>query len=236
MKNLKKCFKIILFFLISICIFTISKNIILRHYERKVLKTIYQEFSKDHKVSDLHTFINDLHTYVISNYINKPKCALQFILWKKNRGFFRQTPLDTLLGKAALCGENSRLMVNLLIANGIKARRLYLFEKNISNHVIYEYFDTKINDWIALNSLGKKDPLTKVLASSIITRKDYKKVFSKLGFHHYSTLNFSRFNLLNKYPYDIPYLISYLIDDVYLLKICLLSIILIFMFIPLFFL
>jgi hypothetical protein len=210
--------RILIIILIAIISINIVFNLIENQREENALNYVIVNYKGK---LNTHFEINKFKHFIIENYINIPKSKLQMNLWSQNRGILRQTAFETLNGKSAVCGELSRVMIKLLRVYGIKARRLYLYGKVGTSHVMLEYFDNKSKKWIALNSFKSSEYLENITQNKFTIEELFEKADSKLlVYTKYSNLNYQLVSMFG-YKYDIPYLFSYLMDEVYIIKIIL---------------
>jgi hypothetical protein len=196
--------------------------------ENILIKAVTDEIIIDK--SDLHGFVVDTRNLLIDKYIQEPKSQEQLNVWMKTRGILRQSSAETLNGKITRCGENSRLMINVFRNLGIKAKRLYFYGDIGTSHVLFEYFDEKENKWYVMNSFNDQVEFT--FLNSVV---DHNKVTKEDLFSHYdvkdtiyyeaSNLNFQLKNVFGANT-EIPYFLSYLMDEIFLLKIIILLFIL----------
>lgn len=161
--------------------------------------------------------IVDAKDFMVVNYINLPKSKQQTDSWLASRSILRQTALETLQGKAALCGELSRVMIKILRALGVKARRLYLYGHEGTSHVMFEFFDDEKKIWIVANSFQSSDYLEKYLVDKDVTVRQLFLYADRklLVYDKYSNLNYDLVKIFG-YQYDIPYILSFFLDEVYL--------------------
>jgi hypothetical protein len=208
--------KILIIILISIISINIIFNIIENQKEKNVLGKILDNYNKN---ISTHSEINSFKHFIIDNYINIPKSKFQMNLWSNHRGFLRQTALETLNGKSAVCGELSRVLIKLLRKHSIKSRRLYVYEGDGTSHVMLEYFDKSTKRWIALNSFKSTDYLESITQNKQTILELFNNANAvKLVYFNYSNLNYPLTKIFG-YKYNIPYVFSYLMDEVYIIKV-----------------
>jgi hypothetical protein len=213
---MKKNLNIVLIAIFSIVFYNLLLNIAANYKEKQILKEVLADYAQS---LETHKNKNEFKRYIIKNFINPPKSKIQFKIWVKNRGILRQSALETLNGKAAVCGELSRVLIKLFREKGIKARRLYLFGGSGTSHFMLEYFDDKSNKWIALNSYKSTKYLENITQNKYTIKELFKKADPKLLIYDkYSNLNYQLVKIFG-YKYDIPYIFSYIMDEVYILKI-----------------
>jgi predicted Holliday junction resolvase-like endonuclease len=169
---MKKNLNIVLIAIFSIVFYNLLLNIAANYKEKQILKEVLADYAQS---LETHKNKNEFKRYIIKNFINPPKSKIQFKIWVKNRGILRQSALETLNGKAAVCGELSRVLIKLFREKGIKARRLYLFGGNGTSHVMLEYFDDKSNKWIALNSYKSTKYLENITQNKYTIKELFKK-------------------------------------------------------------
>lgn len=186
--------------------------------ERKELKKISLSYNIDNS-KNLHSQILTIRDNIINSYLNAHKTNAQFIIWQRSRSFFRQTALETLQGKMALCGELSRVIINLLRIQGIDTRRLYLYGLPGTSHVMFEYKNPKDGKWYAVNSWQSSEYIENMTAIPmtienilLIANKD------QLKYKYFSNYPIKIVNFLGYYPYNITYIVSWLMDEILLLK------------------
>ena len=208
--------KFIFLFIVLCTIFDIGLKIYSFYVEKTYLKQVINDLNISLKT---HDNINNLKHLIIKNYINIPKSKNQEKIWLQNRGLFRQTALETLNGKSALCGELSRVMIKLLRESGIKARRVYVYGGEGTSHVMLEYYDNNLNQWIALNSFKSTDYLEKITQEKLTIDELFNKADpQKLVYTDYSNLNYHLTKFFG-YKHNIPYFFSWLMDEVYVIRI-----------------
>jgi hypothetical protein len=177
--------------------------------------------------NDLHHSVVETRNYLLEKYIQEPKSPEQLALWHNTRGLLRQSAADTLIGKVTRCGENSRLMVNVLRELGIKSKRLYLYGDPGTAHVLFEYYNQHDNKWYMVNSFNDQvefkflnsilDP-NKIEKEALFERYDIKDVV----YYEATSLNYPLKKLFGA-DVRVPYWLAYLIDAKHLLEIILLS-------------
>lgn len=203
-----KNFKItVLWIIASIFAFQAISNLLLLRKESLALAKVNQQFSLPE--TNIYPELIKFRGWVMESFLYLPHSDLQKELWYDQRSILRQTALDGLSGRVGYCGENARVLINLLRARGIPARRLYLHANESTNHVVLEYFDKASQKWFVLDSLGMP-ALAEVLAKPVTAEElvaDYTHPYRQ----------FFRFNLVKGTGLEnFPYFASYLIDDPYL--------------------
>lgn len=198
-------------------IYEASFDILNWYKDRNILEKVASSIDISDSKS-LHENIMKYKYDLIDNYLNAPKSNAQMLLWLNNRDYFRQTAVDTLSGQTALCGELSRVLIKTLRIRGIKARRLYLYGMPGTSHVLLEYFHPLDNEWRVINSWQSSDYMEHI-TSKPHTIEDIFASSKKedLIYLHYSNFPINIVNKLGSYPYNIPYVISWLMEEVYIL-------------------
>jgi hypothetical protein len=159
-----------------------------------------------------------LRNKILESFISQPKSLAQHNFWVNRRDLLRQTALQTLAGTSALCGEISRVLIKMLRAKNIRARRLYVYGEEGTAHVLFEYYDGLEKQWIAVNSFNNIDYLGQLLSVKTTAKKLFSKADSeKLIYDKFSNLNYQLVAQFG-YQHDIPYILSYFMDEVYLLR------------------
>ena len=213
--------KLLYFFIISILVYESIIQIIYLYDEDVVLTELNSSFEFS---EDLHASVNRLRDYLYTDFLNttfeqKPRSDIFMSLWLKNRPIVRQTATETLGGHFALCGEISRVMVCLLRNRGIKSRRLYVSKDSATNHVLFEYFHEKDEKWYVVDSFKDFLCITDILRYNKLSAIAFTEEHTaNVPYDKYSHLNKPITSRLGRYPYDIPYLFSVLMDSPHLLK------------------
>lgn len=213
--------KLLYFFIISILVYESITQLICLHDEDAILSELNSSYEFD---DDLHTSVNRLRDYLYTDFLNttfeqKPRSNIFMTLWLRNRPMIRQTATETIGGHFALCGEISRTMVCLLRNRGIKARRLYVYKDSATNHVLFEYFHEKDEKWYVVDSFKDFLSITDILRDNKLSAKVFTKDHrANVPYDKYSHLNKPITSRLGRYPYDIPYYFSVLMDSPHLLK------------------
>jgi len=189
--------------------------------EKDLINTVTNGIVFDHK--NLHNSVVKTRNILLDKYIQEPKSQEQLNLWMNTRGILRQSSAETLSGKITRCGENSRLMINVFRNLGIKAKRLYFYGDFGTSHVLFEYYHEKEDKWYVMNSFNDQTDfkfLNFVVDNNKITKEQLFKQYSVKDTIYYesSNLNFQLKNIVGTNT-KVPYFLSYLMDDIYLLKI-----------------
>jgi hypothetical protein len=177
--------------------------------------------------NDIHNSVVQTRNYLLDKYIQEPKSPEQLALWMNTRGLLRQSAADTLGGKVTRCGENSRLMVNVLRELGIKSKRLYLYGDPGTAHVLFEYYNQHDNKWYMVNSFNDQVEfkfLNSILDSNKIGTEDLFERYDveDVVYYEATSLNYPLKKLFGP-DVGVPYWLSYLMDAKHLLEVILLS-------------
>lgn len=199
----------------------VSSLIALRfHYmEQRLLSEVNSKYPLDE--SNLHASINSFRDSIWHDFMHVPQSPLHNDLWMRDRGLLRHSALETLSGEPALCGDFSRVMVQLLNQRGIKARRVYLTRDLATNHVPFEYYDPADAKWYMIDSYYSDDfPTYKITSREKFTvaRLLKEAPSSLIGYTRYSYLNKQLAYKLNYFEIPVPLFFSRLMEQVYLLK------------------
>jgi len=213
--------KILSFFLwtlVCLFIFGFFINSIKLLQENYALKIVGEKYSIDY--GDLHNSINKFRDEIWNNFISVPQPGLQSDLWYDDRGILRHSALDILSGDRALCGDFSRVMVRLLNHKGIKARRVYLSRDWATNHVLFEYYHPQEKKWYIVDSyyldggvIHKITSEQKISAYDLVNDYSFEVIYDK-----YSYVGKQISYKLNYFGKSIPFFVSILMDNIYLLK------------------
>ena len=93
------------------------------------------------------------------------------------RPFLRHTARETLIYEEGQCGEGTRVIINLLMAEGIKARRVYLCGSGA--HVALEYFNGE--RWIFLDSINSPEWFYKATTKEKMPVQEFFSYNKKIG-------------------------------------------------------
>ena len=191
------------------------------HVERESMVEIGLLFFNVPGEGSLHAKVAHLRDEILKHYVVKPKDETSLKAWLAQRSFLRQPAIETARGEPALCGELSRLVIKVLRAQGVQARRVYLYQSPATNHVVFEYQDPQTRQWYLMDSYASTDYLRDLLdrralsSVELLTHADpHLLIYDKFGYLPKSL--FFRFG--EPFSRSIPYNVSWWFEEIYLLK------------------
>jgi hypothetical protein len=189
------------------------------YYERHILK----EAVGDSKISSIstHQDVVDLKFYLLNNYVRKPVSDGQEKVWLNKRTIFRQSAVDTLRGQPAYCGEFSRLMINALRVLDVKAKRLYVYKDYSTNHVLFEYYNKKLEKWVVLNSYLSSAYIETVTNNNTFSKQELfdSENDEQLIYTNFGYLNQNMLKFFGQYVAEnVPEIIIWLFDEPMLIR------------------
>lgn len=191
------------------------------HVERKRMMEIGRMYFQERNTPDLHARVVHLRDELLAHFIVKPQNDQVLKDWLAHRPFLRQPAMETVAGKPALCGELSRLVIKVLRAEGVQARRVYLYKNWATNHVLFEYQDPHTLRWHLMDSYASTDYLHDLLNAQtlspieLLQRGDPTRlVYDKFGYLPKQLF----FRYGEPFARGISYKISWWFEEIYLLK------------------
>jgi hypothetical protein len=211
----KSIVKIILLILIGVFFSLFFMSLVNFYNENKIIKEVANNI--DLKDSN-HVEIIHMRDDILKKYINSYTSEAELKGWQQNRSILRQSASETILGKTALCGEFTRVMVKLLRQKDIKARRLYLFGKPGSSHVLFEYYNNTDSKWYIVNSFASIKYVNDIFnINKISVDTLYNQVdIQKFKYNRITSLNHQMTKIF-PLGFELPYFISYFLDEIYLI-------------------
>jgi hypothetical protein len=173
---------------------------------------------------NVHLNVVGTRNYLLDKYIQEPKSDEQLALWMTSRGVLRQSAADSIVGKVTRCGENARLMVKVLRAQGIKSKRLYLYGGEGTSHVLFEYYNELDDKWYLINTFGTGGHLTSLFDDNKVSKSELfqRYTVAEIIYSEVSDLNFPLKKLFGA-DVELPYFVTYFMDEKYLIQIVAIS-------------